>query len=224
MKMDNKKSKKGTRRIEAWIYTVITPLIEALKIEKSFLRDKNWTWRYSTKNLEFILPLEGYVDSASIPNFEDFFNTNPKIEKKRKKREELRAALSENCQSTFKYLIELKDFQEKVKSSLSMYGEYPGGAVPEKDFYKLIAQYIINDTKEMPPHYTTSQFWSKFGNEFLEFRTGENFEELDASGKRFEGEDECLLMTLENLRSDLCEKYDIPAAPVFYYDWGRHYR
>jgi len=63
MKRDNKKSKKGTRRIEAWIYTVITPLIEALKIEKSFLKDKNWTWRYYTKNLEFILPLEGYVDS-----------------------------------------------------------------------------------------------------------------------------------------------------------------
>lgn len=50
MKIDNKKSKKGTRRIEAWIYTVINPLIEALRIEKSFLRDKNWTWRYFTKN------------------------------------------------------------------------------------------------------------------------------------------------------------------------------
>ena len=224
MKMDNKKSKKGTRRIEAWIYTVITPIIEALKIEKSFLKDKNWTWRYYTKNLEFILPLEGYVDSASIPNFEDFFNTNLKIERKRKKREDLRAALTENCQIAFKYLTELEDFRDNVKSSLSMYGEYPGGAVTEKDFHKLIAQYIINDTKEMPQHYTTSQFWSKFGNEFLEFRTGEKFEELDASGKQLEVEDERFLITLENLRSVLCEKYDIPAAPVFYYDWGRHYR
>jgi hypothetical protein len=132
MKMDNKKSKKGTRRIEAWIYTVINPLIEAHKIEKSFLRDKNWTWRYSTKNLEFILPLEGYMDSAYIPILRDFFNTNPKIEKKRKKREDLRAALTENCQIAFTYLIELKAFREKVKSSLSMYGEYPGGAVTER--------------------------------------------------------------------------------------------
>jgi hypothetical protein len=224
-KLKNKNAfKKGARRIEAWVYTVINPLIEALKVEKSFLNDKNWTWRYQIKSLEFILPLEKYVDSASLPNFEDFLKANPQIERKRKKHDDLRAALSEKCQIASNHLIALEPFQEKAKLSLSTYKqespteEYPGGAIPEKDFDKLVAQYIINSIKELPGHYTTSKFWSRFGKELLQFRTGDVFEKLDRSGEQLEKEDERFLVTLENVRSNLCEEYDIPAAPIFYYD------
>lgn len=222
--------RKGTRRVEAWIYTVINPLIEALKIEKSFLRDKNWTWRYQIKSLEFILPLEKYVDSASLPNFKDFLKTNPQIERKREKHDDLRTALSENCQIAFNYLAGLETFQDKAKSFLSIYEKenptegYPGGAIPQKDFGKLIAQYIVNSVKDLPDHYTMSKFWSRFIDEFLQFRTSEVFQKLDASGQQFEKGDERLVMTLENLRSNLCEEYDIPAAPIPYYDWANQRR
>ena len=223
-KVQNKNAvKKGARRVEAWIYVVINPLIEALRIERSFLKDKNWTWRYQTRSLEFILPLEKYVDSASLPNFEDFLKANPEIERKRKKHEKLRLALSENCQIAFDYLVSLEPFQEKVKSSLSAYEqesqgeEYPGGAIPEKDFDKLVAQYIVNSIKELPSHYTTSKFWSRFVGEFIQFRTGEVFEKLDTSGDKLEKDDESFLAALEGLRSNLCEKFDIPAAPIYSY-------
>lgn len=156
---DKNALRKGPRRVEAWVYTVINPLIEALKVEKSFLKDKNWTWRYQTKNLEFILPVEKYVDSASLPNFEDFLKANPQIGRKMKKHDNLRTALSENCEIAFNHLVALESFQNKIKSSLSTYEkenpawEYPGGAVPKKDFDKLIAQYIVNWIKELPHHY-----------------------------------------------------------------------
>lgn len=216
--------KKGPRRVEAWIYTVINPLIEALNVEKSFLKDKNWTWRYYTKSLEFILPLEKYVDSPSLPNFEDFLKANPRIKQERKEHDDLRIALSENCGTAFNHLIALDPFQDKVKLSLSIYkkenptGEYPGGAIPEKAFDKLVAQYIVNSIKELPGHYTTSKFWLRFGDEFLRFRASEVFEDLDTSGDELEKDDERLLITLENLRSNLRKEYDIPAAPVYYYD------
>jgi hypothetical protein len=221
---DRNTFKKGARRVEAWIYTVINPLIESLKIEKSFLKDKNWTWRYQTRSLEFILPLEKYVDSASLPNFNDFLKTNPQIARKNKKHDELRTTLSENSQIAFNHLVALKPFQEKVKSSLSVYKqesqaeEYPGGAIPGKDFDKLVAQYIVNSIKELPSHYTTSKFWATFADEFLKFRIGDVFEKLDTSGEQLKDEDDRLLKSLENLRSTLCEDYDVPAAPVYYYD------
>lgn len=220
--------RKGSRRVEAWIYSVINPLIEALKVEKSFLKDKNWTWRYETKSLEFIFPLEKYIDSASLPNFEDFLKANPQIERKRKKHEELRAALSENCQIAFNHLVSLKDFQNKISSSLALYqreeptSEHPRGAVPEKDFHKLIAQYVVNQIKDLPSHYTTSKFWMRFKDKLFEFRIGNEFEKLDASGRQLEDDDDRLLITLQDLRSALSEEYDVPSAPTFTsYDWAR---
>lgn len=205
---------KGSRRVEAWIYTVINPFIEALKIEKSFLNEKNWTWRYETKSLEFILPLENYIDSASLPNFEQFLKAYPNVERSRKKHEDLRAALSENCEVAFNNLIAVKAFHEKVRSSRSAYGEYPGGAVPEGDFDKLIAQYVVNRIKELPSHYTTSKFWARFGREFFEFRSGKEFEKLDISGEELAKHDERLLAKLDDLRATLSEEYDVPPAPT----------
>lgn len=205
---------RGSRRVAAWVYTVINPLIEALKVEKSFLKEKNWTWRYETKNLEFILPLEGYIDSASLPNFEGFLKAYPEVERKRKKHEEFRVALSENCRIAFDYLIELKTFQDKVSSSCSTYGEYPGGTVSERDFAKLIAQYIVNHIKDLPGYYTTSKFWARYEHEFSQFRTGKEFEKLESAGKQLENNDEKLLARLKDLRSTLCKQYDVPDAPI----------
>ena len=213
--------RQGSRRVEAWVYTVINPLIEALKIEKSFLQEKNWTWGYETKDLDFILPLERYIDSASLPNLEDFLKAYPSIGQEWKKHEDIRRALSENCLIAFNHLIVLKAFKEKVESSCSIFGEYPGGAVPEKDFDKLIAKYVVNQIKDLPGHYTTSTFWARFGHEFFEFRTGKELEKLDLSGKQLEEHDDHLLTKLKDLRSTLCEEHDVPPAPTItsYYDW-----
>lgn len=222
-----KRLKKGSRRIEAWIYAVINPLIEALKTEKSFLKEHNWTWRYHIKDLEFIKPLEGYMDSIALPALEDFLLANPRIERERKKHDDLRTALLKNCQIAFENLLTLNAFQQRVTSSLSDYRQkepqkgYPGGAVPEEDFNKLIAQYVINNIKTLPEHYSSSNFWHKFANEFLAFRKGKIIEQLDASGKQLEEEDERFLRFLKNMRSILCEKYDLPPISSSYYEWGR---
>jgi hypothetical protein len=212
--------KKRTRRVEAWIYTVINPLIEALKVEKSFLDSQNWTWRYRTNSLEFIGPLESYVDSISLPNFEDFFIGNSRLEQMRKEHEELRETLSQCCHKAFTHLDKLDAFRNRVAASLSSYresaAENPAGAIPDSDFYKLIAQYVINNIRELPGHYTTSGFWAERGKEFLEFRTVDVFRKLDAAGKHLSERDEKLLQTLKNLRAKLSQEFDVPPAPVSY--------
>lgn len=212
--------RKGSRRVEAWVYTVINPLIEALKIEIAFLQEKNWTWSYETKDLDFILPLERYIDSASLPNLEDFLKVYPSMGQEWKNHEDLRRTLSENCLIAFNRLIALRTFKKKVESSCSIFGEYPGGAVPKMDFDNLIAKYVVNQVKDLPEHYTTSNFWARFGHEFFEFRIRKEFEKLDLSGKQLEEHDDHLLMKLKDLRSTLCEEYDVPHAPTItsYYD------
>lgn len=96
-----------------------------------------------------------------------------------------------------------------------------GGAVPEGDFDKLIAQYVVNQIKELPSHYTTSKFWARFGRDFFEFRAGKEFEKLDLSGEELAKHDERLLAKLDDLRSTLSEEYDVPPAPTSTsYDWA----
>lgn len=221
MKRDNK-SKKGSARVAAWVHTVINLLIEALRIEKNFLKDHNWTWRYSSGKLEFIHPVQRYLDYASLPNFEDFLRANPKFQKLFDRHDQLLEKLDKECRQALQSLNTSQLFRENVQRLLSEYitsgtGEgYPGGAVPEKDFHKLIAQYIINNIKEFPGHYTIWKFWGRFGEDLLEFRTGEVFQRLDETGEYMEHHDEMLIKKLEDLRFEFCQKYDIPAAPLPY--------
>lgn len=71
------KPKKGSLRVESWVYSVINPLIESFNIEESFLKKKNWTWRYWSRSLEFIYPIKEYLDAHFWPNYEDFLRANP---------------------------------------------------------------------------------------------------------------------------------------------------
>lgn len=67
--------KTGRERRKAWIYSVINPILEALKIESGFLARRNWTFRQHSRDLEFIRPVEAYVDYQSRPNWEDFVSS-----------------------------------------------------------------------------------------------------------------------------------------------------
>ena len=219
MKMDNKKSKKGSVRVAAWVHAVINPLIEAIRMEKAFLKDRNWTWRYSSGNLEFIHTVQRYPDYVSLPNFEDFLRANPKFQKLFDRHDQLMEKLTEECRQAFQSLVTSPLFKEKVQRLLSEYmrGEgYPGGAVPEKDFAKLIAQYIINNIREFSEFYTVWKFWGRFGDDLLDFRAGEVIKMLDKTGEELEQYDEILVKKLEDLRFEFCQKYDIPAAPLPY--------
>lgn len=210
---------KGSDRVSAWIHTVINPLIEALRIEKNFLEERNWTWRYPITELEFIRPLQLYLDYAMRPNFEDFLRANSKFRKDVERQDDLLRKLTEECRKAFKSLEGNRPLQERLGELRSDYmrggKESPGGTVPEEEFFRLIAQYLVNNIKELPPYYTTSEFWNRFGEELLRFRTGEAFQRLEKAGEDLRDHDERLIKKLEDLRFEFCEKYDIPAAPFY---------
>ncbi|MBI5197283.1 MAG: hypothetical protein HZA19_01610 [Nitrospirae bacterium] len=211
---------KGSDRVSAWIHTVINPLIEALRIEKKFLDDRNWTWRYLIGELEFIRPLKFYLDQPMWHNFDDFLRANPKFQKQIDGHDQLLDKLTKECQKASGDLVTSKSFQGKVGKLRSNYqqgGEdYPGGKVPEKDFTKLVAQYLVNNIKELPEYYTISKFWSRFGEELLHFRTGQTFQVLNKAGEQLEKYDVVLIKKLKDLQFEFCQKYDIPAAPLPY--------
>ena len=211
---------KGRERVKSWIYAVVNPLIDAIRVERGFLKEKNWTWEYRSKGLISIHPLERYVESAHLPIFQDFFKEDKEMDRKRKKHDTLRAELSEHCRVAFATLTDSPAFQATVSSALAQYSQglpdpnqHPRGAVPEAEFPGLIAQYVLNHVQQLPDYYSSSRFLAQFGPKLSAFRIGDIFDRVVESGKKLETEDARLITALETLRSRYCKEYDIPAAP-----------
>jgi len=64
--------RKQSRRVAAWIYVVINPIIDSLQRELSFLNSGNLTWRSRTNQCELIKTIQEYVDPGQWPNYQVF--------------------------------------------------------------------------------------------------------------------------------------------------------
>jgi hypothetical protein len=210
--------RKGSERVKAWVYSVLNPLMEALRAESLSLSKKNITWRYSTGEMEFIVPTRDLIQPTARPNYDDLLRgeaaIKPQMEDRDGKVERLRGAASE-C---WKQLTEYSGLQYLVEKQLKQWREegnpYPGGAIPEDEFWLLIAEHIINNAAELPFYYTNRPFWSRFGQSLLASRVGQPFSRLEESIRDLKKSDETLIKVLDLSRSKLCDQYDIPAAPV----------
>ncbi len=207
--------KPGRERRKAWIYSVVNPILEALKIESSFLEKGNWTFGQDSRDLDFIRPLEGYVDYQSRPNWEDFVSSNPNVQERVRQRDKLQEELRKACSEAFDYLVVDHQFRQKVSECLKAFQQWEGGSlgtVPEN----LVAELIVNNVEQPPSHKGYYRFWSRFGADLRRFRVGQAFDRADQAGHELKKSNDELSAELVKVRSDLAAEYDIPWAP--YYD------
>lgn len=213
--------RKGSERVKAWVYSALNPVLEALQADTILLSKKNITWRYSSEEMEFILPTRDLISPTARPNYDDILRgyrvLKPHIEERDNKVE----ALLEDARHCWRELTLLSfnsPLRHAVEGHLKQWREegnlYPGGAIPEEEFWLLIAEHVMNDAADLPFHYTNRLFWSRFRRSFLAFRTGQSFSQLEKSIAELKKSDEELIETLDRARSKLCEEYDIPAAPI----------
>ena len=219
--IDGQTEKPGKERCKAWIYSVINPLLEGLRIEASFLGRRNWTFRRYNRDLEFIRPLEAYVDYQSRPNWEDFIVSNPAIEEMVEDRGARREDLRKACNTAFEDLARVTDFRQKVEECLdALAKETPDRDVspfhPNVEPHEGVAEIIVNNIAELPYHYGPHRFCSRFRDDLMQFRRGPKFQDADQAGVEFKRSNDNLFAELIKVRSNLAAEYDIPWAP--YYD------
>jgi hypothetical protein len=220
--VEDKPMELGRERAKAWIYSVINPLLEALNTQSVFLKRRNWTFRFSSENLEFIRPLQAYISYQGRPNWEDFVASNPgareRIENRDRQREELRKA----CNLAWHYLVDLEEFRQKVLMLLNEFrAEEPPAShrvsgLPDEEFHKLVAERIVNDIGDIPDHYGDHRFWSRFRDELIQFRRGPSFEQIERAGLDLSNANDQVAVELARVREELASNLDIPWAP--YYD------
>lgn len=210
--------RKGSERVKAWIYSVVNPLMETLRAEIIALSKKSITWRYSASEMEFISPTRDLVQPSARPNYDDLLRGYPAVRPPMENRDRNVESLQQAAAECWKHITQYSGLQQMVGSLLKQWRDegnpYPGGAIPEEEFWLLIAEHIVNNAAEMPFYYTSKPFWSRFGGSFLALRIGSPFSQLDKSITSLKKSDETLIQVLDQTRANLCEQYDIPAAPI----------
>jgi hypothetical protein len=206
------------QRVKAWVYTVINPVLEGLRVEPAFLGKKNWTFRFYSGELEFVRPLDEYVEFAAKPNLEDFLESNQEDRRIMAGRDQARNVLREKCRGAHAYLAGQEAFREKVASCGDQFtgtGDFrlKVANMPREEFHKLVAEWIVNNIRSLPEHYGTSRFWSIFGADLMAFRIGEDFQQADQAGALLQRSNDEVSTRLRETRKQLAQEHDVPFAP-----------
>jgi hypothetical protein len=221
--------------VRAWRDAIINPLLSKLLREQQYLVKRKWTWElYRTKLSE----LSYISDRASYSGLqEEFSELYPEIQGAMDKHDEAVTNVRTKCEKFFQeivesqYLLDLYLETTSAESLQKLRSEFPtkleryqtdedlltelfGRSSPREDHLRLLAQYIVNGTDELPNNYTTYPFWNTYNEKFLLMT---NYPPIsvysnDADKARDEliHSVEFLISLLKKTRSELAHQHGIP--------------
>lgn len=212
-----------SKRVQAWVYAVMNPLIESLRRERSLLDKGNLSWRFHSKKCEYILPICDYTEVTQRPNFEDFVANplNPGFQERFEEHDRTLAAVELIATQFADRLIQSNQFQKQVKDALERYEsdtlanrQFPDLASMPGSLPRAVAENLVNRIEVLPHHYMTHEFWEKYKNDFEPYQGRQSFHSVQQAAGTLKDVSSKLLRDLENHRQLLCGAYDIPAAPI----------
>ena len=219
-----------SKRVQAWVYVILNPVIESLRRELLLLDKGNLSWRFYSKKCEYIRPISEYIEGSQLPNFEDFLADGLNAGFKSSVDAHDSAVFGVEAAATrfFDGLVHSTLFLKEVESAFHEYEssardkpQYPAPDSIRGDLPKYVGEYLINRTDLLPDHYLMHKFWKEFRSkfelfaaEFEPYQQRESFRALKRSSDALKGISQGLLPALEKHRYWLCSTYDIPAAPI----------
>lgn len=213
--------KRHSRRVAAWLYVVLNPVVELLQRESELLEHGNLTWRFTTKRCEFIRVIQEYVDSTQWPNYYDFLAEHTVFVKAFKRHDEYVEKLNSLAAQTCEWLLSLYDFTATVEKLANQYNDqpmsrtFPGTSVgSQNELVKYCAEYLINNVQQLPSHYSLSGFWNSSNTPLLGFRNLPRFKPLEKAEKQLLVSSDLLKRAVVSRRLSLSREFDVPAAPV----------
>jgi hypothetical protein len=210
----------GPQIVRAWFDTVINPLLSWLGREQELLAAKNWTWRFKPAGLEAVRHLSAYVDAR--PNWEQFEQLHPQVGRIAEIHDRKVDALAQECGRFHRALVANAAYLElfsRITSpeSLRELGQDRQdvfGAYPESDWPALIAEYVINGTRELPSYYTTARLWNRHREQLLELLDRQPLrghrEAVTKTGEELRRTTGELSLVLQSIRLELSLTHDVP--------------
>ncbi len=210
-----------SRRVAAWIYMVINPIIDSLDREVTLLEKGNLTWRSNTNRCEYVRNIQEYVDSRQWPNYKDFLIENDRFSRDFGAHDKKLEKVNSEAENLFKWLLSWDEFSNGVSVSLERYEQHrsaepawPSYNLVRKELERVAAENLINNIQSLPGHYAYSFFWNFVASEQLGLRRHSQFRPLFETQVELKNTSSILKASLEEHRLLLSRKYDVPAAPV----------
>lgn len=212
----------GKNIVRAWFDTVINPLLQSLRIEEAHLEVKNWSWQFRPGGLESIRNVRAHLDLEVRDNLEHFLGFYAKIGKAVRTHDDGVSLLTKKCaalQLAIENISALRTIYGKASSpeSLSKLGrtlEQLFGAYPPDDHLKLLAQYIVNNSPDLPDYYYTAPLWNNHRDEFLSILNTplarRHSEETANAGESLQRNVTLLHRLLTETRLQLSLEHDVP--------------
>lgn len=213
-----------SKRVQAWVYAILNPVIEGLRREVSLLAKGNITWEGDTRRCEYIRPIREYFQYSQWPNYGDFVTDplNPGFRDGFEAHDQLLFAVESHAAEFTDGLMHSDMFQKLVKDLLEQYqstartnSEYPNLNDPSgRSLPRALAALLVNRLETLPHHWGTHKFWEVYKMEFEPYRARPSFQAVVKAADVLNDASSKLLAELENHRQFLCRTYDIPAAPI----------
>jgi hypothetical protein len=215
---------RGSERVKAWIYTILNPVIDSLRREAELLKVGNLSWRVHSRRCEYIRPISEVIEVNQQPNLEDFLTEYSTFSDRFSEHDSALAAVEHATTEYVLGLLKASDFQEQVRECLKNYEAilpfnptYPDLHTLPGKVDEYVAEFIANNSRSLPRHYTLYHFWKEYAETFQGYFDG--FTETthyNVRGKTRELLDisKRIRIDLETLRHTLVSEYDIPAAPI----------
>ncbi len=212
----------GPRIVRAWFDTVINPLLRALETEQRLLKERNWTWRFRPADLELIHPVRVHLEVDARDNLDQCLEFFPNLGMGIEEHDTAVSHLLENCKTLQQTIQENPALREKYEAvtspeALGKLGVTVNdlfGAYPPADHLAVLAQYIVNNSSELPDYFAPARLWNQHRDAFMAIAEDSSIrpyrDAVDQAGTAALRTVERLTAILRQRRQELSLEHDVP--------------
>ena len=222
MKLNSKRKSYGPNIVRAWFDTVIHFALRGLETERELLNSRNWTFRFSNRDLEYIAPLTAHLPSESQGNLEQFISFFPEVAAEIQKHDSCVRRLEQVCNAYFDAIIRCPDFEQTFNSVESEapavlkreFGSNFGAYSSRSDYKAVLAEHLINNIGLLPSFYSTGEIWNQYRDRFSHVLAHASLtvhmNNIELEKRILRDSVDHLLACLRQTRAELSLEFDVP--------------
>jgi hypothetical protein len=218
---------KSPRRaqVKAWLYMVLSPLLERLGREQYYLGLRHPTWSFLAGRCESLRPLVEYIDQAQAPTLQQLLRYYPHLKRLVDMHEQALSELEAAATQLQQTLPRVPSFQQLLEKIEATHPAWRAGYDRPGENAGLLTETLINwsHLPKTPATDTRSPAWDVYRTEALKLREDPAarplFDALDLALDRLTKCTDDLHRQLAELRDELADQFGLPpAAPTWVED------